>query len=451
MSSSAEEQNSNRSGETTQAETRAATWNTGQSASPIEAGLVMCLVGCLAVLGGRDVDLGGGGALAVIVLGAVVAAMWKEEDEYVLLRHSESREGQIEPRSWWQGFAVAWSLARKTVSWCSANCCPACCCCCCSAPEDDRTGRSPKDGLPANATAESRRESAASVPAPGVAVRASAGPSSGASRNGTPGNTAGVGALAAGEIAAASVRGLAGQPGVPTEGPGSRLLKSTSSALKQVWGIAQPVLFSLIGAAVDVRGLTGDVVGGAAAALAGGLALRSAVAFVCVWGSGTGARTLGVGEAAFVSIAWLPKATVQAALGPVALDAVVALLPENYDADDFTPSAGEEGADYDTSLLAGRSLLALAVLSILVTAPAGAALIAFSGPKLLQVDEGMQRGLAKAGSESDDLPGEEKELSNGETLPARGGAATAVREGDQGMDGSSPGLQNAVGGAAEEV
>ena len=69
-------------------------------------------------------------------------------------------------------------------------------------------------------------------------------------------------------------------------------------------------------------------------------------------------------ERLFVALAWLPKATVQAAVGAVALDA-----------------AESDGAE-DRA----RVVLTVAVLAIVMTAPLGAVLIAVFGPRLLTHD-----------------------------------------------------------------
>lgn len=68
----------------------------------------------------------------------------------------------------------------------------------------------------------------------------------------------------------------------------------------------------------------------------------------------------------FVALSWMAKATVQAALGPVALKR----LAENPDSTDEDRRHAE-------------ILLTICVLSIVVTAPIGAILISVSGTKLL--------------------------------------------------------------------
>jgi NhaP-type Na+/H+ or K+/H+ antiporter len=73
---------------------------------------------------------------------------------------------------------------------------------------------------------------------------------------------------------------------------------------------------------------------------------------------------LNLKEKLFISLAWLPKATVQAAIGPIALDFV-----------------REKGDPRDKEL--ATLVLTIAVLSILITAPLGAIAISMTGPKLL--------------------------------------------------------------------
>ena len=93
-----------------------------------------------------------------------------------------------------------------------------------------------------------------------------------------------------------------------------------------------------------------------------GLVVRLVVTYVCVW-----TNQFTHSERIFMSMAWLPKATVQAAIGSVALDVVK-----------------EQTNPLEKDLILGRQVLTLAVLAILVTAPIGAFLIAFFGPRLLE-------------------------------------------------------------------
>ncbi|XP_037084502.1 sodium/hydrogen exchanger 9B2-like [Pollicipes pollicipes] len=133
-----------------------------------------------------------------------------------------------------------------------------------------------------------------------------------------------------------------------------------SEAYGILWFVFQPILFGLIGAEIRVDALKADTVGFGLLTLAIGLTVRIIVSFFVVMGGG-----LTVKERLFVAVAWLPKATVQAAIGPVALDyaRLHAPTPEN--------------------IALGEQVVAIAVLVILVTAPIGAAAIMLSAPRLL--------------------------------------------------------------------
>ncbi|XP_067937026.1 sodium/hydrogen exchanger 9B2-like [Watersipora subatra] len=128
-----------------------------------------------------------------------------------------------------------------------------------------------------------------------------------------------------------------------------------------LWTLFQPLLFGLIGAAVDFQQINARVVGLGLAVLLIGLVGRVIVSFLAVLGSGFTLK-----EKLFIPLAWLPKATVQALIGSRAYD-----------------TALYRGADEDT-LRWGLHILTIAVLCIILTAPAGAALISLSGPRLLQ-------------------------------------------------------------------
>ncbi len=127
-----------------------------------------------------------------------------------------------------------------------------------------------------------------------------------------------------------------------------------SGKLNRVWVLAELLLFVLVGAEVNIllawdAGFIGLVL------IAAGLAARSLGVLVSVAGTGFNPR-----EKAFCVIAYLPKATVQAAIGAVPLAAGV-------------PS--------------GELFLALAVLSIVVTAPLGAIGIRLTGRRFLDGPE----------------------------------------------------------------
>jgi solute carrier family 9B (sodium/hydrogen exchanger), member 1/2 len=133
-----------------------------------------------------------------------------------------------------------------------------------------------------------------------------------------------------------------------------------AQGMARVWSVAEPVLFVLIGAAVALSTIEPTYVTSGLVILATGLAVRAAVTYGSVAN-----REFTRGERLFVTVAWVPKATVQAALGALALD-----------------MARETPASTQLEIY-GTQVLTVAVLAILVTAPIGAIAIARLGPRWL--------------------------------------------------------------------
>nr|XP_004663048.2 sodium/hydrogen exchanger 9B2 [Jaculus jaculus] len=126
------------------------------------------------------------------------------------------------------------------------------------------------------------------------------------------------------------------------------------------WNIFQPLLFGLIGAEVSIASLRPDTVGLCVATLGIAVLIRIMTTFLMVCFAG-----FNIKEKIFISFAWLPKATVQAAIGSVALD--MARSHEDKQLEDY-----------------GMDVLTVAFLAILITAPIGSLLIGLLGPRLLQ-------------------------------------------------------------------
>ncbi|KAF1381127.1 hypothetical protein PFLUV_G00171300 [Perca fluviatilis] len=125
------------------------------------------------------------------------------------------------------------------------------------------------------------------------------------------------------------------------------------------WDVFQPLLFGLIGAEITIKTLSPTTVGLGLACISIGVVIRLLVTFLLVHFGGFNLK-----EKLFISVAWLPKATVQAAIGSKALDL-----------------AREEGDE--TLIEFGSTVVTLAVLAILTTAPIGALGIGLAGPRLL--------------------------------------------------------------------
>ncbi len=127
--------------------------------------------------------------------------------------------------------------------------------------------------------------------------------------------------------------------------------KRLSQKFGKLWIAAEVILFVLVGAAVDIR-YTLAAGPRAVAMIFLALAVRAAGVCLCLCGTQLNAR-----ERLFCAIAYLPKATVQAAIGSV-------------------PMAMGLGC--------GQLVLSVAVLAILLTAPLGALGMDLSYQKLLE-------------------------------------------------------------------
>lgn len=128
-------------------------------------------------------------------------------------------------------------------------------------------------------------------------------------------------------------------------------IQAVSAGVGKLWRAAEVMLFVLVGAAVDIR-YTMQAGAGAVLLIALALVTRSVGVCLCVAGT-----KLTKKERLFCVIAYLPKATVQAAIGA-------------------TPLA--------MGLPCGNLVLSVAVLAILLTAPLGAIGMDATADRLLQ-------------------------------------------------------------------
>lgn len=115
--------------------------------------------------------------------------------------------------------------------------------------------------------------------------------------------------------------------------------KRLSEKFGKLWLAAEVILFVLVGAAVDIRyTLEADL--SAVLMIFIALVFRTVGVLLCTFKTNLTAK-----ERAFCAIAYLPKATVQAAIGSVPLA---------------------------TGLPCGKIVLSVAVMAIIITAPLGA-------------------------------------------------------------------------------
>ena len=122
----------------------------------------------------------------------------------------------------------------------------------------------------------------------------------------------------------------------------------------KLWLAAEIILFVLVGAAVDIR-YTLKAGGGAVLMILIGLIFRAAGVLICTIGTNLNRK-----ERLFCVISYMPKATVQAAIGGVPLS---------------------------LGLPCGNIVLSVAVLSIIITAPLGAIGMDLTGSRLLEQEE----------------------------------------------------------------
>ncbi|XP_055638910.1 sodium/hydrogen exchanger 9B2 isoform X3 [Toxorhynchites rutilus septentrionalis] len=134
-----------------------------------------------------------------------------------------------------------------------------------------------------------------------------------------------------------------------------------ATAFEIFWMIFEPILFGITGASIKIRELDPHIVSIGAGCIYVCIIIRIAVTVGIAFGD-----KLNMKEKIFVAISWMSKATVQAALGPVALKAVT------------SQHRSEE------ELHMAELVKNFCILSIILSAPLGAILISVSGTKLLK-------------------------------------------------------------------
>ena len=127
--------------------------------------------------------------------------------------------------------------------------------------------------------------------------------------------------------------------------------KELSNGYNSLWVFFEVILFVLVGASVDFSYALNNFVP-SLLVLLGGLIFRSIGVIICVLGT-----HLTIKEKLFIIFSYLPKATVQASIGGIALS---------------------------MGLDSGAIILTVSVLAIIITAPTGAFLIDFTSKKFLK-------------------------------------------------------------------
>ncbi|MBN2163296.1 MAG: cation:proton antiporter [Pontiellaceae bacterium] len=152
-----------------------------------------------------------------------------------------------------------------------------------------------------------------------------------------------------------------------------KMAHEISSKLGKLWVFASIMLFTLVGAKVDVSLALKTGFAGLGLIFCG-LVARSAGVLLALLKS-----PLSMKERLFSVVSFWPKATVQAAMGSVPLLAMT---------------------DLGMNTMPGEVILAVSVLSIVITAPLGAVAIKLVGGAVLDVSEGREHSAHDAVTES---------------------------------------------------
>lgn len=139
--------------------------------------------------------------------------------------------------------------------------------------------------------------------------------------------------------------------------------------LDLLWKFVKPISFALIGKELDFSVLQADTVWQGVVAIVLGVAVRTLFGYLS-----TSHGEFSWRERAYITLSSLPKATVQATIGPIALD-----LARGKD---------EEQVTY------AKTVLVCSVIAIVLTAPLGAVLMEKLAPHWLKKaeDEEEERG-----------------------------------------------------------
>ncbi|XP_044537565.1 sodium/hydrogen exchanger 9B1-like [Gracilinanus agilis] len=142
----------------------------------------------------------------------------------------------------------------------------------------------------------------------------------------------------------------------------SKEKEKVQKIVAKTWAVFQPLLFGLVGAEVSVQTLESNIIGTCVATLSMALMVRILATYILVSFAG-----FSIKEKIFVALSWIPKATVQAVLGPLALETTRSMNTPHLEA-------------------YAKTVMTMAFLGILITAPNGALLIGLLGPNVLSFD-----------------------------------------------------------------
>jgi NhaP-type Na+/H+ or K+/H+ antiporter len=130
--------------------------------------------------------------------------------------------------------------------------------------------------------------------------------------------------------------------------------------LAQIWLYFMPFLFGSVGASIRLDKINGSDIWKGLIVITIGVSFRWIGAFFATW-----KKLFTLKERAFMGFAWIPKATVQAAIGGIVLETALVEGIEEY-------------------ITYGEAMLTTAVFAVIITAPLGAILTNTLGPMWLE-------------------------------------------------------------------
>jgi len=173
-----------------------------------------------------------------------------------------------------------------------------------------------------------------------------------------------------------SVLWRSGRPRFLSVGPGPAFARDVEHGVGSLWWwLAQPLLFGCIGTNLNFSklGKASQWVRESCAVIFSGWLPRPLITALVVGGGG-GANALSRREQGFVGAAWLPKASVQAALASAPLDAIV------------SRGLGQEWVDW------GQQIQLTAILAILICGTTGIIAVNVLAPLWLEKSPGVDVG-----------------------------------------------------------
>jgi NhaP-type Na+/H+ or K+/H+ antiporter len=167
----------------------------------------------------------------------------------------------------------------------------------------------------------------------------------------------------------------------------------------QFWDVAvMPALFAMVGSQIVLAEIfTADFFPKALAVLAASYATRMVIAVVCTAGT-----DYSLSERLMLALGWCAKASVQAALGPLALSRAV---------DTFAETAKTDPALAARNLVNGGIVANMAVVTILISAPMAAISLVRIGPHALRLDGEAEKPEPADAPEQDDGAGSHVEMT----------------------------------------